>query len=71
MAHGCQLEFPLPLFALDFEPNPTSLAMQNCAAVFVTTVKAKMSRWPLLYTDRWELGPGNPNFSQQVFSSLS
>jgi GH25 family lysozyme M1 (1,4-beta-N-acetylmuramidase) len=54
----------VPLLALDFEPSPMSVTSQNRAAVFVTTVRARLGRWPLLYTGRWQVAPANPNFSQ-------
>jgi lysozyme len=52
------------LMALDFEPSATTQMTENDAAVFLSTVKATVGSWPVLYTRRWDVAPAQPNFQQ-------
>ena len=54
----------VPLLTLDFEPHPTNLKLAEAAAVFVTQVKAKVGRWPLLYTGRWLVKPAHATLAE-------
>ncbi len=52
------------LMALDFEPSTTSQAIENSAAVFLSTVNMMVGSWPVLYSGRWEIAPAQSNFQQ-------
>ena len=50
------------LMALDFEPSATNQAIENNAAVFISTVRMMTGIWPVLHTGRWEVAPAQPAF---------
>lgn len=53
----------VPVLVLDFEPDPTSPALEASASAMAADLHTRTGRWPVLYTGRWNVPASDPTLA--------